>query len=49
MDPTEEDEENTLKVQVSAEMTRGEVVEKILEMVGPGKVKSKKDKTCGII
>ena len=49
MDPTEEGEENTIKVQVSAEMTRDEVVEKVLELVGSGKVKSKKDKTCGII
>lgn len=49
MDPTEEGEANTVKVQVSGEMTRQEVVSKILELVGPGKVKNKKDKTCGII
>ena len=50
MDPTEEGEENTIKVQVAAEMKREEVVEKILELVGPGgKVKNKKDKTCRII
>ena len=56
MDPTEEGEENTIKVQVPSEMTREAVVEKILEVVGPGgpggpggKVKNKKDKICGII
>ena len=49
MDPTEEGEENTVKVQVSGQMTRQEVVEKVLQVVGPGKVKNKKDKTCGII
>ena len=51
MDPTEEGEENTIKVQVSGNMTREEVVEKVLEVVGAGKVKNKnkKDKTCEII
>ena len=49
MDPTEEGEENTIKVQVSGNMTREEVVEKVLEVVGAKKVKNKKDKTCGII
>ena len=49
MDPTEEGEENTIKVQVSGQMTREQVVEKVLEVVGAGKVKNKKDKTCGII
>ena len=49
MDPTEENEENTITVQVSAEMSREAVVEKILELVGSGKAKAKKDKTCGIL
>ena len=37
MDATEEGEENTIEVKVSAEMTREEVVQKILEMVGSDK------------
>ena len=49
MDPTEEGEENTIKVQVSGNMTREEVVEKVLEVVGAKKVKNKKDKNCEII
>ena len=37
MDGTEEGEENTIEVKVSAEMTREEVVQKILELVGSDK------------
>ena len=36
MDPTEEGEENTITVQVSAEMTREDVVQTVLKAVGGG-------------
>lgn len=36
MDPTEEGEENTITVQVSAEMTREDVVHTVLKAVGGG-------------
>ena len=41
MEPTEEGEENTSKVQVTGEMTRDEVVQRVLEVVGGAKVNIK--------
>lgn len=58
MDPTEEGEENTITVQVSAEMTREDVVHTVLKEVGGGagdksdvceEKQKKKKKTCCII
>merc|ERR1711936_155803 len=58
MDPTEEGEENTITVQVSAEMTREDVVHTVLKAVGGGagdksdvceEKQKKKKKTCCII